>query len=84
MQHRSITCIIERECYRAPRNRISLTKRQLNDQVVQMRRRWLSPSSSQLGGLEFGEHIWLNVFLRRSLRLSRRTQTLMPEMLRRE
>ncbi|KAK9235072.1 hypothetical protein V1525DRAFT_286796 [Lipomyces kononenkoae] len=49
----------EQERYCAPRGRISLTKRQKNDQVVGMRRRWLSPSFTQFGPLEFRGHVWL-------------------------
>ncbi|KAK9235014.1 hypothetical protein V1525DRAFT_349106 [Lipomyces kononenkoae] len=50
----------ESERYCAPRNHISLSRRERNDMVVQMRRHWLSPSFSQFGPLEFRRHIWLN------------------------
>ncbi|KAK9366773.1 hypothetical protein V1509DRAFT_648273 [Lipomyces kononenkoae] len=49
----------EQERYCAPRSSISLTQRQKNDQVVRMRRHWLSPSFSQFGPLEFRGRVWL-------------------------
>ncbi|KAK9372355.1 uncharacterized protein V1513DRAFT_384987 [Lipomyces chichibuensis] len=43
----------EKRSYSAPRERHSLTSRQVDDQVVRMRRHWLSPSVSEFGPLEF-------------------------------
>ncbi|KAK9352164.1 hypothetical protein V1523DRAFT_441312 [Lipomyces doorenjongii] len=50
----------EKERYSAPPKRISLTSRQVDDQVVQMRRRWLSTNISEFGPLVFKGHIWLD------------------------
>ncbi|KAK9326740.1 hypothetical protein V1520DRAFT_316147 [Lipomyces starkeyi] len=50
----------EKERYAAPRKRITLTSQQVNDQVVQMRRRWPSTNVSEFSGLVFKGHTWLN------------------------
>ncbi|KAK9371454.1 uncharacterized protein V1513DRAFT_407243 [Lipomyces chichibuensis] len=43
----------EKRSYSASHKRLSLTSRQVDDQVVRMRRHWLSPSVSEFGPLEF-------------------------------
>ncbi|KAK9246155.1 hypothetical protein V1506DRAFT_566334 [Lipomyces tetrasporus] len=55
-----LLAFFEKERYSAPHRRISLTSRQRDDQVVSMRRQWLSPLFSRFGPLEFGGHTWLD------------------------
>ncbi|KAJ8103727.1 hypothetical protein POJ06DRAFT_264557 [Lipomyces tetrasporus] len=55
-----LLAFFEKESYSAPHKRISLTSRQRDDQVVSMRRQWLSPLFSRFGPLEFGERTWLD------------------------
>ncbi|KAK9360396.1 hypothetical protein V1504DRAFT_392556 [Lipomyces starkeyi] len=50
----------EKQRYSALLKRISLTSRQMDDQVVQMNLRWSSPNSSGFGALEFKGHTWLD------------------------
>ncbi|KAK9243147.1 hypothetical protein V1506DRAFT_516520 [Lipomyces tetrasporus] len=48
----------EKGRYSAPLKPISLTSRQMDDQVVQMRQRWLSPNFYGFGPLTFKENAW--------------------------
>ncbi|KAK9234760.1 hypothetical protein V1525DRAFT_412029 [Lipomyces kononenkoae] len=50
----------EKERYSAPLKHISLTSRQMDDQVVQMNLQWSSPNFCGFGALEFKGHTWLD------------------------
>ncbi|KAK9342244.1 hypothetical protein V1522DRAFT_416748 [Lipomyces starkeyi] len=50
----------ENERYSAPLKPISLTARQIEDDVVQMNQRWSSRNFSGFGALEFKGHTWLD------------------------
>ncbi|KAK9371500.1 uncharacterized protein V1513DRAFT_434595 [Lipomyces chichibuensis] len=50
----------EKQLYSAPLESISLTSRQMDDQVVQMNLRWSSPNFSGFGALEYEGHTWLD------------------------